>query len=383
MAINEEKKHPNHILSRTLDNIWIRTRKFLQKDPDPEIAEEQRQLIIHELLALQKLKSYHHGISNNNPQHSSSERGYALVTGASRGIGRALAVELARWGIPLILVARSGDKLSTLAQEIESCYGVRCHALPADLSDPTAAFMVYNTTKSAGLHVDILVNNAGICTRGELVESSTTDISRLLQLNIASVTTLSQLYGKDMKKQRKGRILFVSSIAAGAPSTPEVAAYAASKAYEKSLSMALSMELAKYGVGVTCLMPGAVKGTSFASSSRIDDALCWKVPGYAMSAPKVASVGIRALLNGAVEVAPGWHNFSFLKFIVPTLPPRVSSTIASMAFRPIFAEPKSNHDSHDENYGTEDILSSPYSAPQTESMMEPVLLDNNEDKPIS
>ena len=391
-SVNQEESQSNdHIVSRTLSNISIYTRKLFHKDPT--VAEEQRQLIIHELMALQKLKNHHqhlqqhhdhhHGMNGGNDQH-----GYALVTGASRGIGRALAVELARWGIPLILVARSENKLSTLAQELEACYGIRCYALPADLSDPKAAYMVYNTTKEAGLRVDILVNNAGICTRGELVESSTSDISRLIHLNIGAVTTLSQLYGKDMKKQRKGRILFVSSIAAGAPSTPEVAAYAASKAYEKSLSMAMSMELAKYGVGVTCLMPGAVKDTSFASTSHIDDALCWKIPGYAMKAPDVASVGIRALLNGAVEVVPGWHNFSFLKYIVPTLPQRVSSTIASMAFRPISA--KSNHSPRYEtldekpNEFTEDVLPLTNLVHQTNSTLElaPQQQENEVNNPI-
>ena len=327
----QRKRRPSQFLASALDKVWFGAKKLIRKDP--LALEEERQLIIHELMALQKLKNYHRGTNNKS---GSEQVGYALVTGASRGIGRALAVELARWGVPLILVARSSDQLSTLALEIESCYGVRCHTLPADLSKPDAAFSVYKSTKAAGLRVDILVNNAGVCTKGELVESSTGDISRLLQLNIGAVTTLSQLYGKDMKDQRKGRILFVSSLAAGTPSAPEVAAYAASKAYEKSLSMALSMELGKYGVGVTCLMPGAVKGTSFASSSRIEDALCWKVPGYAMKAPAVASVGVRALLNGAVEVIPGWHNFSFLKFVVPSLPPRLSSTIASLAFKSPF-----------------------------------------------
>jgi short-subunit dehydrogenase len=326
-----------------LASFWENAMKWMR--PDQSKLQEKRQRIVHELMALQRLKQHHNGVASRSGfETGKTDVGYALVTGASRGLGRALAVELARWGIPLILVARSQDRISILSQELEACYGIRCHTLQADLSEPDAAMMVYNKTKSAGLRVDFLINNAGVCKRGELVETSPSDINRLLQLNIGAVTTLSQLYGRDMKEHRKGRILFVSSIAAGAPSAPEVAAYAASKAYEKSLSMALSMELSRYGVGVTCLMPGAVKGTAFASYSGIEDAVCWKIPGFAMKAPDVASVGVRALLNGAVEVAPGWHNFSFLKIIAPTLPQRLSSTIASFAFRPLFPSSKESVD---------------------------------------
>ncbi len=174
--------------------------------------------------------------------------GYALVTGASRGIGRALAVELARWQIPLILVARDLDKLTNVADEIEAGYGVNVVCIQADLSDPNAAKQVYEATNNARLHVDILVNNAGICTNGDVVDSGEDEIRNMVNVNVGSVTTLSHLYCKDMKRQRRGRMLFVSSVVGATPGGPGVAAYAATKAYEKSFAMGIGRELEKYGV---------------------------------------------------------------------------------------------------------------------------------------
>lgn len=165
--------------------------------------------------------------------------GYALVTSASRGIGRALAVELARWQIPLILVARYLDKLATVADEIEAGYGVSVICIQADLSNPHAAKGVHDATRGTGLRVDILVNNAAICTNGDVVDSEEDDIHNMVNVNVGSVTTLSHLYSRDLKQQRRGRMLFVSSVVGAAPGGPGVAAYAATKAYGKSV---------KYGV---------------------------------------------------------------------------------------------------------------------------------------
>lgn len=131
------------------------------------------------------------------------------------------------------------------------------------------------------------VDKAGICSSGTMVDMTENDIENMIHLNIGSVTALSRLYGRDMKNQHRGRIMFVSSMTGAVPGGPGVAAYAATKAYEKSLSLSMGRELERHGVGVTCLMPGAVKGTSFAKASRWEDALCWKIPFYGMRAPRV------------------------------------------------------------------------------------------------
>ena len=131
------------------------------------------------------------------------------------------------------------------------------------------------------------VDKAGICSSGTMVDMTENDIENMIHLNIGFVTALSRLYGRDMKNQHRGRIMFVSSMTGAVPGGPGVAAYAATKAYEKSLSLSMGRELERHGVGVTCLMPGAVKGTSFAKASRWEDALCWKIPFYGMRAPRV------------------------------------------------------------------------------------------------
>jgi Short-chain dehydrogenases of various substrate specificities len=120
----------------------------------------------------QKDKTEKDGTSSIPIGESSPPLGYALVTGASRGIGRALAVELARWEIPLILIARDVEKLCNVANEIEAAYGVNCCVIPADLSNPQVAQQIYKATEDAGLRVDILINNAGVCSYGDLTDSS-------------------------------------------------------------------------------------------------------------------------------------------------------------------------------------------------------------------
>ncbi|OEU07820.1 NAD(P)-binding protein, partial [Fragilariopsis cylindrus CCMP1102] len=127
----------------------------------------------------------------------------ALVTGASKGIGRAIAVELARWEIPMILVARDVEKLSNLAYDLEACYGVKCCVLGADLSKMDAAERIHEATTEAGISVDILVNNAGIASEGLAVDAKTSDIEKMIMLNSLTYAKLSQLYGQDMKKKRR------------------------------------------------------------------------------------------------------------------------------------------------------------------------------------
>jgi len=337
--------------SSSFSSTWRRMRRNRRR----ELADMNRNVIMNELLTLQALTKNNrrnqqrtNDPSNSNPQQP--PLGYALVTGASKGIGRAIAVELARWSIPLILVARDVTQLITLAEELEACYGVRCHVLPADLSQPGVVDRIYQTTSMAGLKVDLLVNNAGICAQGELVEASTgrrddgcdggveegeDELQKMIAINVGAVTALSHRYGRDMKRSRRGRILFVSSVAGAVPGGgPGVATYAATKAYERSLASGLGKEMERYGVGVTCIMPGAVKGTAFSSGNRaLEEALCWKVPFYAMEAESIAGRSVRAMLVGdPAEIVPGWHNRAFLKVGVPMVPQRLTTVVVGLAF---------------------------------------------------
>lgn len=204
-----------------------------------QMFEQRRIRAQDELLGLQKKSKLGSSASNS----TSVDTGYALITGASSGIGRALAIELARYQIPLILVSRDLTKLGAVAKEIETYYDIPCRILQADLNSPDCASRIHAATTSAGLKVDILVNNAGVCSHGNFLEHDLEDATQMIQVNIGAVTQLSRLYGKDMKERRRGRILFVSSMSGVLPGNPSVAVYAATKAYSKSLASSLGREM--------------------------------------------------------------------------------------------------------------------------------------------
>ena len=328
---------------RTTFREWKRMKELRRL----EEAKVRRAGIMDELIALQALKKKAKGRTKEahrleEDAEPGKPLGYALVTGASRGIGRALAVELARWEIPLILVARDVKRLTNLANDIELCYGVKCYVLEADLSDPEAAERVHRTTQDAGLDVDILVSNAGVCSSGLSVDIPNNEIHAMMQVNAVSVAMLNQLYGRDMKVKGRGRILVVSSVVGSVEAGPTVAVYAATKAFERSLAMSMGKELEPYGVGVTCLLPGAVRDTAFRSSSgEADEALCWKLPFYPRPAPLVAHLGVLGMLDGAVQVVPGWQNRAFLKVFKPILPQRITTMSVQKAWSPFhFSLPK-------------------------------------------
>jgi hypothetical protein len=157
----------------------------------------------------------------------------------------------------------------------------------------------------------------------------------MIQVNTMAVTSLTHLFGRDMKERRRGRILLVSSICGAVNGIATVAVYAATKAYENSFAAGLGKELEPYGIGVTSLMPGAVRGTEFRSRSNSHEALCWKLPFYSKSAPSVAESGVRALLRGDTEVTPGILNRLFVKVMKPVLPQRMHSLLAEIMWNPI------------------------------------------------
>jgi hypothetical protein len=185
---------------------WLQGRAVRKR----EVAKIRRNRIFDELVALQALKKRQTRSINKFETKASTtsdsaapELGYALVTGASRGIGRAIAVELARWEIPLVLVARDGAKLAQLASDLEACYGVKCCVLEADLSKASAAEKIHQATTEAGISVDILINNAGVASEGLAIDTKTSLVERMVMLNSLTFTKLSVLYGRDMKKKRR------------------------------------------------------------------------------------------------------------------------------------------------------------------------------------
>jgi len=231
----------------------------------------------------------------------------ALITGASSGIGEALARCFARDGHGLVLVARSVGKLDALAQALKSEFGIRVTVLPADLSQPGAAAALAASLKRKRVAVQVLVNNAGVLEHGAFLEMPAPRHQELIDLNIAGLTAMLAQFVPPMVEGGHGRILNVASIAAFQP-VPSLATYAATKAYVLSLTESLAEELRGSGVTVTALCPG-ITATQMLSSAVEASAQLARLPGFLIGdVDEVAAEGYRACMNGEVICVPGVLN---------------------------------------------------------------------------
>lgn len=228
-----------------------------------------------------------------------------LITGSSGGIGYELAKLFARDHHNLVLVARSADKLTQAAAELEP-YGVKVRTVALDLTRPGAPQELYDRVQREGIAVDILVNNAGFGAFGNFAEMPEEEILGQIDLNIIALTQLTKLFLPSMISRRSGRIMNVASIAGFQPG-PLMAVYYATKAYVISLSEAVANELQDSGVTVTCFCPGATH-TGFARRAGTEASRLFKRFG-AMSAEAVASDGYRALMKGRTLAISGTHNW--------------------------------------------------------------------------
>jgi uncharacterized protein len=179
-----------------------------------------------------------------------------MITGASSGIGLKFSHKFAQDGWNLVLVARSQDKLRSLAAELEEKYKIKTHVIPADLAETNASRRIFEQVSAKGIRVDTLINNAGFGLFGEFEQTEIKKEVDMIQVNITALTELSKYFGKEMVKRKHGQILNVASTAAFQPG-PLMAVYYATKAYVLSFSEALANEWEDYGVNVMALCPGA------------------------------------------------------------------------------------------------------------------------------
>lgn len=223
-------------------------------------------------------------------------RGVALVTGASSGIGDALARVFAEKGFDLVISARREDRLTALADELS----VDVMTVACDLSTPEGIEKLIAAT--AETKIDVLVNNAGIAYSGDFSGQRIDDIQNMTNLNIIAPTALCHHFIGRMIKQGAGRILNVASVASFQP-VPSMSAYAATKAYVLSLTESLSEECRGSGVYITALCPGLTK------TDMVEDVQGSNVPEFLMSDPHdVAKEGYDALMSGEVIRIPGVTN---------------------------------------------------------------------------
>lgn len=242
---------------------------------------------------------------------------YALITGASSGIGLALANLMASKGHNLILVARNEQALSDLKNALIQKFSVSVEVFAMDLSVLGQAEVLYQRCKTQNLVVNCLVNNAGYGDYGLFDVKKVAVYKNMLQLNIVALTELTAYFVEDMKQRGAGRIMNVGSIAAFQPS-PNLAAYAASKAYVMQFTEALNFELRGSGVTVTLLSPGVTE-TGFVSRANMQGAANAK--SGLMDADTVARAGYEAMMTGKLNVTPGWKN-KLLTFGSKTMPSR-------------------------------------------------------------
>lgn len=226
--------------------------------------------------------------------------GTALVTGASSGIGEALARRLARAGVDLVIVARRTERLEALASELS---GVQVEVLGADLTDAGGLERVAGRVADERRRIDLLVNNAGFGSGGPFVDIDPDRLDAEIALNVAALTRLSHAALSVMVPRRRGWLLNVSSVASFQPA-PELAVYAATKAYVTSFTESLHAELRGSGVRVSALCPGLTR-TEFqqvSGTTRFEN----QFPDFVWTDPDaVADDGLAAVAAGRAIAVPG------------------------------------------------------------------------------
>jgi uncharacterized protein len=230
---------------------------------------------------------------------TSSTKQFAIVTGASSGIGFELAKQFAENGFDLLIVA-GGDRINTAADEIQML-GATVNAVQADLATHDGVHQLLSAIQSSGRPVDAVAINAGVGVAGPFLETDLREELNMVALNVTSTVHLAKYVVKDMVTRGSGRILFTSSIAGTMP-TPYEAVYGATKAFVRSFSQSLREELKETGVSVTALMPGATE-TEFFHRAGADDT---KLGVSEKDDPaEVAKEGFEALMAGKDHVVAG------------------------------------------------------------------------------
>lgn len=237
-------------------------------------------------------------------KHVDLKNKWALITGASSGLGVDFAKNLASRGCNVILVARREDRLRAVQQEITTQYGVQVDVIALDLEPADAPQQLYDQIKASGRAVDVLVNNAGFGLHGHFLEIPWERERAMLELDIVTLTHLTKLFVKDMVARRFGYVLLVASVGAYQPS-PTYATYAAAKSYVLFFGEALHFELRNTGVNVTVVSPGVTK-TEFLEVAGQQPSLYQRT--MMMDSPEVTRIAIDALLKGKASVVPGYIN---------------------------------------------------------------------------
>lgn len=254
---------------------------------------------------------------------------FAVVTGASKGIGKAIAHELSKRGCNLLLTSRSENLLNVLASELTYKYKNEVHVFPADLSDSSAPQRLYNFCIEKNLPVNILINNAGYGLWGKFNALGLDDQLNMLHLNNEIIVRNTYLFLDMLKKQQHSYILNVASTAAY-QAVATMAVYGASKIFVLNFSRALRHELKGSNVSVSCLSPGTTT-TDFMERAG-QQALKKRADKVAMKAEDVARIAVRGMFKGKAEIIPGFINWVSVK-VIPFMPKKLVENIAASLYK--------------------------------------------------
>jgi uncharacterized protein len=242
---------------------------------------------------------------------------YALITGASKGIGKQIAVELAKKKFDLLLIARSASQLEDVAKEIKGKYDIKIDTLAEDLSVPDAAQNVLRWVEQKGYEIAVLVNNAGYGSAGEFHSYTLEQNRDMMNLNMITLSEMCQVFLPMLKRNSQAYILNIASSTAY-QAIPRMALYAATKVFVLNFSRALKYELKDTPVSVTCICPGATD-TNFNDRASIPEKARKAAEKVVMSPEEVAKISVDAMFAGKTEVIPGVVNKlgAFLAWLAP------------------------------------------------------------------
>jgi short-subunit dehydrogenase len=228
---------------------------------------------------------------------------YALITGASSGMGREYARQLAAMGYGIVVVSNDEEGNNRVANELTQRYGVRAVPMYADLTQANSAERIYNDVVTQGIEIEILISNAGMLLFSQLEHTPSERIEQIVSLHCTTPTQLCRLFAIDMRRRGRGRILIVSSITAWAP-YPTISHYAATKAYLKSFGESLWYELRGTGVSVTTVFPSAVDTPFYNLDEKMRRRLlrC----GVMMRSEEVVRKALTAMFRSRKRSLPGF-----------------------------------------------------------------------------
>jgi uncharacterized protein len=252
---------------------------------------------------------------------------WALVTGASAGIGWALASQLAAGRANLVLTARRTDRLTQLANQLRKQHKIDTEVFPADLAQPQASEEIFRFIEQKRLPIEVLINNAGFGAYGEFYKTNRQRLLDMVQVNVAAVVNLTHLFLPAMVERRSGYVMIVASTAAFQP-VPYISTYAATKGFDLLFAEGLAEEMRRHGVRVCALCPGSTVSEFHQAAGQP-----LHLAGARESAEKVARVGLQALATGRPRVISGARNWLSVE-AQRLAPRRLVTRVAARMFAP-------------------------------------------------